>query len=87
MSIIAKIAERIVSDIPYSIIDGTKELVITPNPMAQPLLAPNLGIAEMALTMQASPIPMTLSILSCLVLFGLTIWQIRRAITPKNINI
>jgi len=87
MSIIAKIAERIVADIPHSIIDGAKEFVIAPNPMAQPLITPNPGIAEMALTMQTSPIPMTLSILSCLALFGLTIWQIRRAITPKKINI
>lgn len=87
MNIIAKIAERIVIDIPHSIIDGAKELIIAPNPMAEPIIAPNPGVFEIALTMQTSPIPMALSILSCLALFGLTIWQIRRAITPRKIDI
>ena len=57
MSIIAKIAERIVADIPHSIIDGAKEFVIAPNPMAQPIITPNPGIAEMALTIRHHQYP------------------------------
>ena len=87
MSIIAKIAECIVVDVPHNVINGAKDILIAPNPMAQPIFAQYQGAMEATLTLQSSTVPMALSILSCLALFGLTIWQIRRAITPREIKI
>ena len=85
MSIIAKIAERIVVDVPHNVIDGAKDILIAPNPLAESLFAQYQGAMEATLTLQSSPVPMALSILSCLALFELTIWQIRRAISPNEI--
>jgi len=48
MSLVAKVAERVVEDLPHSVVDGAKELIIAPNVIAPgpDVIAPAGGVTS-----------------------------------------
>ena len=44
MSLVAKVAERIVEELPQSVVDGARELIIAPGP---DIIAPAGGVASL----------------------------------------
>ena len=76
MNIISRIAERITEIIPHSVIENAKDILISPNPGAQPLIAPNPA----ALTTLVNPIHQAIAYTAFLALMALTAWQIHKAV-------